>query len=255
MTMKKIAFLTDTHLGQKILLTYNDDNQGKITYLDEIDEHKENFKIILNDIVEKGILDVVFGGDIGSPESNQWFFETIKEYGLTLKIILGNHDSYLEISKYYIPEYPIDNDELKYELEDDYFKYIFLDTSSNSMSPGQLEWLKDHLKTEKKIIVFSHHPILEINTQIENLGAALQGRNEVKQALNAIKNDIIIFCGHYHMEDIAIEKNIQQFSTIACSYQIEKAITAIKVNEYLLGYRTITIDQNNIHTELISLDK
>lgn len=253
MTMKKIAFFTDSHLGQQILLTNNETNSEKITYLDEMNEHKENFKIILNDIVEKGISDVVFGGDIGSPESNQWFFETINEYELNFNIILGNHDSYAEVSKYYVPDFPIDNNELKYEQEDDYFKYIFLDTSSNSMSPGQLEWLKDHLKTEKKIILFCHHPILKINTQIENLGAALKGRDEIQQALLAIKNDIIIFCGHYHMEDIATEKNIQQFSTIACSYQIEKAFTTLKINEHIFGYRIISIHNDDLHTDLISL--
>lgn len=251
-SIKKIAFITDAHLGQKVVMTTNEMETQTIAYLDEIDEHKENFRTVLNDIVKKGISEVVFGGDIGSPESNKWFFDIINQYGFNLQIILGNHDSYSETSKYYLPRLITSENELKYLQEDNFFRYIFMDTSSNSISAGQFKWLKDNLKTEKKIVIFSHHPIIQISTPIDHLGAALKGREEIKQVLLNLKNEVIIFCGHYHMEDQSTEKNILQISTIACSYQIEKAVETVSLNDQTFGYRILTIENDNIDTELIS---
>lgn len=90
--------------------------------------------------------------------------------------------------------------------DDNFFKYIYLDTSSNAVTAGQLIWLKEQLQTLKKNIIFSHHPILEISTPIDYLGVALNRRDEIKYALFQIDNKVTIFCGHYHMEDITSEK-------------------------------------------------
>lgn len=253
--MKKIAFLTDTHLGQQVFLTNEGLDSEKMAYREEAGAHQENLRTVLNDIVKKGISEVVFGGDIGSRESNKDFFDIINEYGLKPSIILGNHDYYSEVIKYYVPDFITGEQELKYVREDDYFKYIYLDTSSNSISAGQFEWFKDKLKTEKKIIIFLHHPVLEIITPIDNLGAALGKRDEVKQALLEIKNEVTIFCGHYHMEDETYEKNVLQYSTLACSYQIEKAVKTMIINDGTFGYRIISIENNNIGTESITFNK
>lgn len=253
--MKKIAFLTDTHLGQQVFLTDEGSDSQKMVYREEADAHKENFRTVLNDIVKKGISEVVFGGDIGSGNSNKYFFDVINEYRLKPKIILGNHDSYLEVSKYYGPEYLKDEQELKYVHEDDLYKYFYLDTSSNSISDSQFAWFKNELITEKKVVIFLHHPILEITTPIDNLGAALHRRDELKQALFAVKNEVTIFCGHYHMEDMISEQNIIQYSTLACSYQIEKAVESIIINDRIFGYRIITVENSQISTTLITFSK
>jgi Icc protein len=44
-----------------------------MNYRKEPDAHKENLTAVLKDIVERGITEVVFGGDIGSKESNSDF--------------------------------------------------------------------------------------------------------------------------------------------------------------------------------------
>jgi len=133
-------------------------------------------------------------------------------YGIKPRIILGNHDSFLEVPKYFISDFASDAQVMLNVQEDNFFKYIYLDTSSNVVTAGQLIWLKEQLQTVKKIIIFSHHPILEISTPIDYLGAALNRRDEIKYALFQIDNEVTIFCGHYHMEDITSEKiyfNIQ----------------------------------------------
>ena len=105
------------------------------------------------------------------------------------------------------------------------------------------------------MILFSHDPVLEINTPIDHLGAALNRREEIKHALLQIENEVTIFCGHYHMEDVKSENNIIQYSTLACSYQIEKAVNNVIINDQLFGYKIITIENNSISTALIAFAK
>ena len=76
--MKKIAFFTDTHLGQEVYVVHDDLGTEKMNYRGEPDTHKENLTAILKDIVERGITEVVFGGDIGSKQSNSDFFNTLR---------------------------------------------------------------------------------------------------------------------------------------------------------------------------------
>ncbi|MEJ5089404.1 hypothetical protein GEO21_05055 [Sphingobacterium faecium] len=253
--MKKIAFFTDTHLGQEAFITHEGLGSEKMTYREVEDAHKENLRTVLNDIVEKGITEVVFGGDIGSKESNKYFFDIIREYDIKLRIILGNHDSYSEVSKYFISDFIAHDQHMINVYEDDCFKYIYLDTSSNSIGDGQYTWFNKQLKTEKKIIIFSHHPVLEIATPIDHLGAALNRRKDIEQALLQIENEVTIFCGHYHMEDEKSHKNILQYSTLACSYQIEKSVDTVIINEDIYGYRIITIENNDLNTALITFKK
>jgi len=253
--MKKVAFFTDTHLGQEVYLTNDGLGSEKMIYREEPDGHKENFRTVLNDIVGKGISEVVFGGDIGSKESNKYFFDTLLEYNITPRIILGNHDSCSEVSKYFTPDFTGDGQEMINVQEDNFYKYIYLDTSSNAITAGQFAWFKEQLQTSKKIIIFSHHPVLEINTPIDHLGAALNRREEIKHALLQIENEVTIFCGHYHMEDVKSENNIIQYSTLACSYQIEKAVNNVIINDQLFGYKIITIENNSISTALIAFAK
>jgi hypothetical protein len=39
--------------------------------------------------------------------------------------------------------------------EDNFYKYIYLDTSSNAITAGQLIWLKEQLQTVKKLLFFA----------------------------------------------------------------------------------------------------
>ncbi len=135
--MKKIAHITDIHLEEQFSI----DNGVKA---------KENLEIILNDVVEKGINEIIFTGDIGTEESNELLFDSFKKYNLNFKVTLGNHDSFDEAIKFYNPGLPEDRKELFYTSEDEYYKYFFLDTSSSEISQLQLSWLQNELNTGKK---------------------------------------------------------------------------------------------------------
>jgi len=234
---KKIAYVTDIHLDEKFPI-----DQG-------VDPRK-NWKIILNDISSRGIDEVIFGGDIGEKTANEWFFESLKNF--TIAITLGNHDYYNEVIKHYNLGRVKKQTELYYSQERDYYKCIFLDSSSGSIGPEQFDWFKEELLTTKNIVLFIHHPILTVDAEVDKR-FALKERNRIKTELLNLENDVIIFCGHYHFEDERNIDNIRQYITPASSYQVKKIPNEIKVSNDTFGYRVIELNEKGINTNLIFL--
>ncbi|WP_343672043.1 metallophosphoesterase family protein [Chitinophaga sp.] len=232
------AYITDSHLGQELK------TENGISYVNNPTAHTKNFEMILDDIAERGIHEIVFGGDIGSVEMNKWFFDVIAQRGLSLWMVLGNHDTFAEVSQYY-------REPANYIKEDVQFRYIILDTSDNKIDADRLNWVKQMLNTEKEIILFVHHPVLAIDTPIEQLGAALKDRDELKAVLKSIDKKVTVFCGHYHMIDEAEEDNIYQYTTPAVSYQIGKETADVEIDQTVYGYRIINTIGGEITTELV----
>lgn len=232
---KKIAYVTDIHLDEKFPM-------------DKGFDARKNWKIILNDISSRGIDEIIFGGDIGDKTVNKWFFESLRNY--TISITLGNHDYYSEVIKHYNLGVVEKQTELYYSQERGYYKCIFLDSSSGSISQEQFDWFKKELFTTKNIILFIHHPILAVDAEVDKR-FALKERNRIKTELLNFENDVIIFCGHYHFEDEKNNDNIRQYITPASSYQVEKIPNEIKVNNDTFGYRIIELNKKEINTDLI----
>lgn len=232
------AYITDAHLGQE-LKTGNG-----ISYVPNPLAHTANLRRILDDVNARGIKEIVFGGDIGSVEMNKYFFDLVAERGLSLWMVLGNHDIFTAVSKYY-------HEPANYSKEDAHFRYIILDTSDNQIDKARLDWLIKELSTDKEIILFVHHPVLPIDTSLENLGAALKGRDELRNVLKSVAKKITIFCGHYHMTDEAVDGNIQQYTSSAASYQIGKEVADVVIDQKTFGYRIIDTTGGTIKSEMI----
>lgn len=233
---EKIAYITDIHLDEQFPI-----DQG-------VDSRK-NWETILKDISSKGIDEIIFGGDIGEKSANQWFFESLNNYNIS--IVLGNHDYFDEVIKYYSIGVKKNRKELYFSQEHDFYKLIFLDSSSGSIAQEQFDWLKKELLTTKNIILFIHHPILAIEAEVDKR-FALNDRNKIKTELLGLKNNVTVFCGHYHFEDERVNNNIEQYITPASSYQIEKIPNEIKTNNKTFGYRIIELNKTKINTELIT---
>ncbi|WP_299261325.1 metallophosphoesterase family protein [uncultured Aquimarina sp.] len=233
--IKKIAYITDIHLDEDFPETLGVDS-------------RKNWKTILKDLKSRSIEEVVYGGDIGKKSSNSWFFESLKNYQLSIS--LGNHDNFSEVIKHYKNDSHRDPKELFYCWELGFFKCIFLDSSTEDISNKQLKWLQTELITLKKILLFIHHPILPIPTVIDTR-FALKNREKIQDALQEVPNDITVFCGHYHMEDYRSYENITQYITPAASYQVEKDPEEIKVHNNTFGYRVIELHNEQIYTEVV----
>lgn len=235
--MKQIAFITDIHLDEQFPL---DNNVNP----------KKNFETILADIEKRNINEVIFGGDIGEPSAHKYFFDKLKH--LSIKLILGNHDKFENVKNQFIIDK--NHNELFYKSEDENYQYIFLDSSLDELSKIQLEWLQKELTDNKELIVFVHHPILEIETPVDKI-YPLKNRNGLKVILQNFKNNVTIFCGHYHMNDKQEFKNIKQYTTQSMSFQLVKNASEIVVDNKVFGYRIIEIHNNKIDTELINFNQ
>lgn len=235
--MRTIAYITDIHLDEAFPAEC-----GVNT--------RKNWERILEDIDKRDIDEVMFGGDIGESTSNQFFFDSLKKYAKILKITLGNHDTFKEVTKHYTNEYLANQDELYYSYHDDFLKYIYLDTSAYEMNQKQLKWLENELVTSKKIVIFIHHPILLINAIVDTK-YSLKNQKTVRDVLIKCKNEIILFCGHYHMPDERSLDNVTQYITPAASYQVKKDPDNIVIVSNHFGYRLITINEDKINPEIV----
>ncbi len=232
--MKRIAFITDIHLDEQFPI---DNNVNP----------RKNFETVLVDIKNRKIDKVIFGGDIGEATAHKYFFEKLQNHSLHL--ILGNHDKFETVKEHFVKV--INKEELYYKIEDENYQYIFLDTSLDELSKTQLKWLQNELSGKKKLILFIHHPILDIETQVDKV-YPLKNREELKSVLVNFKNNVTVFCGHYHMNDEQEFKNIKQYTTQSMSFQLEKNAKEILVDNMNFGYRIIDINNNTIKTELIN---
>ncbi|WP_299437735.1 metallophosphoesterase [uncultured Aquimarina sp.] len=233
--IKRIAYITDIHVDEEFPISVGVDS-------------RQNWKTILKDVALRNVDEIVYGGDIGEKSSNSWFFESLRDYKISIS--LGNHDDFSEAIKYYKNDAHTDHNELFYCQEDDFFKFIFLDSSAEVISKRQLTWLQTELITPKKILLFIHHPVLAIPAIVDKR-FSLKGREKIQSLLEQVINDIIIFCGHYHMEDYRSYENITQYITPAGSYQVEKDIEEIKVHGNTFGYRIIELNKDKIDTEVV----
>jgi Icc protein len=249
---RRVAYFTDTHLGQKLVMG-GALAGNKMRYDDEPEEHQSNLRLVLDDIARKGFSEVVFGGDIGTTQSVRGFFELFAGYGFAASLILGNHDTYADVTKYWSHGDRGVAGKMCYSRDDGPLKYLFLDTSDNAVGDDQLAWLERELKPASTVVLFVHHPVLAIDTPLDQAGAALKDREKLKALLTVAGCDIFAFCGHYHMDDERSEANIRQFVTPAVSYQIVKRAERIAIDANEVAYRMIDIDGIDIKTEVVRL--
>jgi len=234
--MKNIAYITDIHIDEAFPR-----NLG-------VDARK-NWEILLSDVKERGIKEIVFGGDMGEKETNQWFFESLNDFELS--VTLGNHDEFSEVIKHFSHAALAGRDELFYSFHSDDFNWVYLDSSSESISQQQLSWLENTLQKGEDVLLFIHHCIFPVQSAIDQKHY-LRNREKLQEILIKSELSITIFCGHYHMADEQQIGKIRQIITPAASYQVVKAASPIQVKGDAFGYRVIKLDGSDITTEVVS---
>ncbi len=233
-----IAYITDLHLEEEL-------PPG-------IDAEK-NWQAVFENLTHHNIDEIVIGGDIGLANSHETFFDSLYGYSEKINITLGNHDSFDDVKKYYDNPEAKHRNELFYRYRFGKYDVFFLDSSSDTISRQQLDWLSDSLKDAKAdVVIFIHHPILAVDSPVD-AKYPLRNRAELERLLRESGKEITIFCGHYHTTDEIADGNIRQFVTHAVSYQIEKGTVEIERDISYFGYRIIYLDEAGITTELISL--
>lgn len=234
--MKTVAYITDTHLDEPTPGKHGADAE-------------KNWHSVLADLASRKIDLVVFGGDIGAYSAYPEFFRLLENYPLW--VTPGNHDTSAQV-RHFFPNLPYSESGFYHTFEQDHFKWFFLDSSTDKISPEQLQWFKKELQTEKELLIFVHHPILPVATAVD-AKYPLENRDEIQELLRKNAKRATIFCGHYHVEDQVSDENLIQYVTPAVSYQIKKGTTEIESDASYFGYRIIEIDGSQIDTEVILL--
>ena len=232
--MKRFAFLTDLHLDEQFPL----DNGVNPT---------ENFERVLEDLRERKITEIVFGGDIGEASSHAFFFRALNDFSFSLN--LGNHDNYADVKPYFARGN--DDNNLYYSIIDGSHHYLFLDTSADEIGQNQLEWVQNECTSGKELIVFIHHPIIAIDTPVDKR-YPLKNRDKLVEILLQQGEKVTVFCGHYHQNDEIHRASIRQITTQALSFQLLKNAPEISIDTAHFGYRIIEIQENSIETEIVT---
>lgn len=236
---KTIAFITDTHLAEKLPVETN---------------QEAHWKIVLADAIARNVDAIVIGGDIGEIHYYPRFFESLNAFGGSLYVIPGNHDIPSALLQYFDnPENP-DSAELYYSFSDENFLYLFLDSSSDVISEPQLRWLSEKLDGNNlKVLLFIHHPVYEVDSYVDKK-YPLQNRDNVRLLLENQDHEIFIFCGHYHCEDQTGSGAISQYETPAVSYQIKKGTETLDAHSAYFGYRLISLENGNVRSDIIKFE-
>jgi Icc protein len=236
---RRIAHITDTHLEEKGVA-----EKGV--------NATRNFLKLLEDVATINVNEILFGGDIGEASIVSWFFDRLYQTTSNVKITLGNHDKFDEVVKTYSAVFNAGSRELYFSEDDPFFRYIYLDTSSHAVSAEQFEWFVNQMETVKPVILFIHHPVLPVETEMDNR-YPLIGRERIQLALRQHNKKVCIFSGHYHTADEQSCGNIAQYVTPATSFQVMKQKGMVKYDTVNFGYRTIIINEDRINTQVVWL--
>lgn len=238
--MNKTALITDLHAEEEFTA------QSGV-------EVWQNWEKILADIKLRAIDEVIFLGDIGSQAAHQAFFDSLRQQEVSYKIVLGNHDNFAEVCQQYCPEYLDGKEGWYWSEESPSYQTIGLDTSTDTISKAQLDFLKAALQTDKEVFLFIHHPILETHTTPQRQ-FPLAGAEQIKAILQAHHRQIHIFCGHLHLDDIQTEGHITQTVTPSASIQIKRKSETAEIDHTNFAYRILSVEDNRLTSTVIWFD-
>lgn len=231
--MKRIAFITDIHLDEPSPPNH------------PIDPY-QNLEIVLADIAKREIDEIVFGGDIGAGTAHAHFFASLSPFKFHL--ILGNHDKHDEVRPFF--DKGVERNALYYQAKLMGHDAFFLDSSANSISNRQLEWLQQEIQTDGDLVLYIHHPILPIDTAVDR-AYPLGNREKLVSLLRDRNGPSTVFCGHYHMNDDQVVGNIRQICTQSMAFQLRKESPEIDVDSASFGYRIIEWAECGLNVESI----
>lgn len=206
---------------------------------------RRNFEKIIDDVRKRNVDEIILTGDLAEDSAVEWFFKKLNELKKKYSYVFGNHDK-REVFNNGKSDKPC-----YYSQEVGGCCGIFLDSGNGLIEESQLAWMEKEIsKACGTIIVFIHHPIIDCETRFMDIKYPLKNRDTVFKILAGKNEDIVIFCGHYHMEDERSIGNIRQYAAPSVFYQIKRECKELEVDNKPIGYRLIKMD-GNISSEII----
>lgn len=232
----RIIQITDLHVGLAEEATFDVDVRA-------------NFLGICQKIRELAPDYVVVSGDLcfdkADPEIYRWIKQHLDSLEITYDLISGNHDDPKILAKAFDCEHLLQNGTLYFQRQLEGLPYLFLDTTTGTVSEAQIKWLTDALQHQVgPVIVFMHHPPLLAGVPHMDRNYALKNRDEVLEVFLEYPDRIDIFCGHYHVDKTLSVGNVNIHITPSCFFQIDQHAEEFAVDHYRPALREININEN-----------
>ncbi|TYB30385.1 MAG: hypothetical protein FXF47_09620 [Candidatus Mcinerneyibacterium aminivorans] len=234
----KIFQISDIHIGN-----INQKTHGVDT--------RKNFLKVLEYSKDIKFDRYLISGDLAfrEPSKNiyKWIKTRLDRFEHRYHIIPGNHDDSKLLSEVFNVE-TINSKEIFYHEVYKYYLLIFLDTSNSRISSKQLKRIKElaNIYTDKKIVLFMHHPPVKTGCKYMDIKYQLLNQNDFWKEIKEIQNISQIFSGHQHCDkEISINK-INVYVAPSTFFQINCDLEYFEVASYNIGYRIINIAKNSI---------
>lgn len=231
----KIIQLTDLHLAEAGVHPYQIDVRGNfIRALDTVVAHGFDLLVISGDICY----------DVGQAPTYQWVKAELGARNIPYAIIPGNHDDTAMMVDCFGLQHAVQDTQLFYTIIGDAGEcLIFLDSSSQSVSDLQLDFLRQQLRTHQQpVCLFIHHPPLPMGVPFMDGKHALRQPQPLLDALVAHPYPITVFSGHYHGEKSVRWRNVDVHITPSCFYQIDWKLADFAVDHTRIAYRHIVFE-------------
>lgn len=236
----RIIQITDLHIGKEGEDTYGIDVRSNLLQmLEEVKAANPDHLIISGDLCYRDGERIIY----------EWIHNLLENANLAFpySLISGNHDDPSLMAEVFELKENLRNGDLFYAKKLGAYPALFLDSTSGVLSNIQLAWLENNLKTYKgNWLLFIHHPILKAGVPFMDNNHALQNSAVVKEILQAHPGNIYVYSGHYHVEKTVQAKNITQYITPSCFFQIDQHSEEFKVDHHQIGYREITLDNGSV---------
>ncbi|TSD01471.1 MAG: cyclic AMP phosphodiesterase [Parcubacteria group bacterium Athens0714_25] len=197
----KIGIMSDIHAANDKVRMADNEPAGYPR------KYKEYFASALDKMKEEKVDVVLALGDntnVGNPKYAKSLMEIMAEKKASVMWVKGNHDrtktkvmTYFGIDKTY------------YFQDVKNWRIIVLDSSftgkdyTGEIDAEQMKWLKEALKTDRRVIIAMHHPIFN-KENLENIYPIYKDFVETISNSHNVKD---VFFGHFHKYDMVKEIN------------------------------------------------
>ncbi len=129
---------------------------------------------------------------------------------------------------------------------------LILNSGDSVLSAADVSRIHKKLSDiKKKILVFIHHPIISAPVPYMERNYILKDRDLIAHVLMAHPEDVMIFCGHYHVNICTRLGNITQWIAPATYFQIDPEFDHFETDHRPPGFREIILDGDMLHTRVV----
>tara|TARA_B100000927_G_scaffold268943_1_gene244047 strand:- start:525 stop:1265 length:741 start_codon:yes stop_codon:yes gene_type:complete len=202
---------------------------------------------------------LVITGDLSgddSEESYNHIKNLLKAYSFNVSLLPGNHD------KPELMESICDN-QISFSVPDQLDKnYAFFNFNTQvdgkvegCIKKSQIDDFSNKLHGQvNNIILFTHHPITEINSKWIDKHVASNSKLLIDLMHSYDELEFNVFSGHVHQEFFKVIKNVRVFTTPSTCYQFKPYADEYCIDDKLSnGYRVINLHDNTVSTHVVRL--